>query len=88
MEELSRIKKISSIINSRRRFIIYINFNVENFIACYHRVTDVCTRIDKKIDVLLCLLVYGIERLLFAQASNFVEIDRPIFTTLLQQTFG
>lgn len=47
-----------------------------------------CTKIDKKIDVLLCLLVYGIERLLFAQASNFVEIDRPIFTTLLQQTFG
>lgn len=49
----------------------------------------VCTRIDKKIDVLLCLLVYGTERLLFAQASNFVEIDRPffppIFTTLLQQ---
>lgn len=41
-----------------------------------------CTRIDKKIDALLCRELDSIwerEYLLFARASNFAEIDRSYF---------
>lgn len=44
---------------------------------------DVCTRIDKKIDVSQKPdSIWERECLLFVQASNFVEIDRPFFLSI------